>query len=219
METVILNENPRNKYNYFKRKPRRVYLNQIENDKTLTLKKNKIRIHLLTKTKVLIKITSTIENDISPDGKYMNLTKKDIEKKFSNAKSITYLRSEKFKTKRIVRIICGDILNDDDDISYRTVLEDTLKYRHFYEISYWKEIEGDKTVENVIENDKIRLGVNIFDNVNYEINFTYLKDGKRYVDYKNGLAYGGFISLVELPDKSCLRDVFESLELEIKFSF
>ena len=217
METVILNENPRNKYNYFKRKPRRVYLNQIENDKILTLKKNRIRIHLLTKTKVLIKITSTIENDISPDCKYMNLTKRDIEKKFSNVKSITYLRSERFKTKRIVEIPCGDIL--DDDISYKTKLEDTMKYRHFYEITYWKEIEGDKTVENVIENDKIRLGVNIFNNVNYEINFTYLKDGKRYVDYKNGFVYGGFISLVELPDKSCLRDVFESLELEIKFSF
>ena len=119
METIILNENPRNKYNYFKRKPRAVYLNQIEDNKTLTLKKKNIRIHLLTKTKVLIKITSTIENDISQDCKYMNLTKRDIEKKFSNAKSITYLRSEKFKTKRIVEIPCGDIL-DDDDISYKT---------------------------------------------------------------------------------------------------
>lgn len=221
METVILNQNPRNKYSYFKRKPRRVYLNQVENERVLTLRRNRFKIGINCKTNILIKKLTTVDNDMSPSCKYFDLTRREVEKKFSNINSIKYLKSEKFKTKRMVEKPCGDIL--DNDISYKLVLEDTIKNKHFYELTYWKEIQGNEMIkkmqDNEIDRGIVQIGIDIFSNVNYEINFTFIRDGKRYVDYKNGFIYSNFLPLIELPNKDDLENVLESLEIEIKFTF
>lgn len=122
--------------------------------------------------------------------------------------------------------VCHKKINKPDEI------ESALKYidlvrkdsnKSFVEKIGRKYQEEDfTTITNVITSFNISISLESSESFtrNYELDFTYLKDGKRYVDYQDGKSNRNILLTINFDpsDRQFFEEILNSLELKIKMT-
>lgn len=97
----------------------------------------------------------------------------------------------------------------------------SIFFRRFRNGKEYKD-ESFTKITNVITSFEIRVSLESSESFtrNYELDFTYLKDGKRYVDYQDGKSNRNILLTINFDpsDRQFFEEILNSLELKIKLT-
>ena len=97
----------------------------------------------------------------------------------------------------------------------------SIFFRKFRNGKEYKD-ESFTKITNVINSFEIRISLESSESFtrNYELDFTYLKDGKRYVDYQDGKSNRNILLTINFDpsDRQFFEEILNSLELKIKMT-